>query len=103
MQYFRQHPFIFFFTLMLIIALPLFLFPINLFPGEIKIERGLVEITEQAPLSLSYFIGLGYEKSDMTEIKDFYLLTQGYILAFIIIIGIPALAAFRITIPKKSN
>jgi hypothetical protein len=92
-----------FFILALLISLPLFLLPINLFAGEIIIVRNLVEIKEQAPLSLSYFIGLGYDQADMTEIKDFYLLRQGYILAIVLILGIPFLAAYRVFLGNKKS
>lgn len=98
-----QNPYALFIALALIIALPLFLFPINLFPGEIIIERKLVQITEKAPLSLSYFIGLGYNVDDMSDVKDFYLLTQGYILAGIFIIGIPFLAAYRVYLGNRTK
>jgi len=78
------------------ITLPLCLFPINLFQGEIVLEIGLVQIIEQRPLSLSYFFGLGYDQSDMVGIKDFYLLPQGYILALLFTFGIPGLIALRV-------
>lgn len=103
MKYFLNNPIALFFALAFLIALPLFLLPINLFPGEIVIVRNLVEVTEQAPLSLSYFIGVGYNEADMTDIKDFYLHTQGYILAAIFILGIPFLAAFRVYLGIKTR
>ena len=103
MKYFLQHPIALFLALSSIFALTLLLLPINLFPGEIILQRGLVEITEQAPLSLSYFIGVGYEESHMTEVKDFYLLPQGYILAAILIVGIPVLAAYRVAISNSTK
>lgn len=103
MKYILKNPYALFIVLALIIALPLFLLPINLFPGEIIIERNLVQITEQAPLSLSYFIGLGYNEDDMSDVKDFYLLTQGYILAGIFILGIPFLAAYRVYLGNRTK
>ena len=85
-----------------LIALPLFLFPINLFPGEIILSINGTEKTSEAPLSLSYFIGLGYEPSDMEYIKDFYLTARGYALAACLLLGIPFLISYRIFINKKS-
>jgi hypothetical protein len=83
---------------MLLIALPLFLFPINLFQGEIVYQRGLVESVVDAPMSLSYFVGLGYNPEDMIGIKFFHLKPGGYVLAAMLIFGIPWLIAFR---PRK--
>lgn len=78
-----------------------FLFPINLFDGEIIIKQGLQTIKQERPLSLSYFIGVGYDESDMDIIKDFYLLPKGYMMAFLFVIGIPALVAYRVSLGNK--
>jgi hypothetical protein len=82
----------------LIITLPLILFPINLFDGEIIYKNGVIE---QAPLSLSYFFGIGYEVSDMTSVASFHLVPKGYFLAIIFTIGLPALIAYRIYLTIK--
>lgn len=87
----------------LIIALPLFLFPINLFPGEVVQTIGSAEKAIPIPLSLSYFVGLGYDPGDLEGIKDFYLLPRGYALAFCLLIGFPAVLAFRVYIAKKNR
>lgn len=97
-----QKPFRLFIILVVLIALPLCIFPINLFSGEIIQMNGLVEYKIQAPLSLSYFFGLGYKESDMLMFKDFYLLPAGYITAFIFIIGFPGLIAYRVHL-KNTN
>ncbi len=87
----------------LTIAIPLFLFPINLFPGQI-IHEIIPEkvVTEDCYLSLSYFIGLGYEISDMKGVQSFYLTLEGYLLAFLILIGFPFLLAYRIYLKRDS-
>ena len=87
----------------LTIATPLFLFPINLFPGQI-IHEIIPEkaITEDCYLSLSYFIGLGYEIDDMKGVESFYLTLEGYLLAFSIIIGFPFLLAYRSYLKRSS-
>jgi hypothetical protein len=77
----------------LIITIPLTLFPVNLFDGEIVYKNGFVE---PAPLSLSYFFGLGYDLKDMESVASFHLVNKGYFLAFILTIGIPTLIAYRI-------
>jgi hypothetical protein len=96
-------PFLIFFIAVLIIAIPLFIFPINLFDGVIIMKNGLSETKIDAPLSLSYFIGLGYNSQDMEGIKDFYLLPKGYLLAFCLIFGFPAILTYRIYLAQKKK
>jgi hypothetical protein len=100
-QLFQKPIYIFFFA-MICIALPLCLFPINLFQGEIVYMNGLVEVVEPAPLSLSYFLGLGYNEEDMVGIMDFHLLPSGILTAVIFIFGIPALIAYRIYLKQHA-
>jgi hypothetical protein len=96
-----------FFILIFALGLPLFLFPINLFKGEEVREKEvfgkMVEIKTPVPLSLSYFIGIGYEEEDLIGVKDFYLLPEGYLLAFLFIFGVPALIAYRVYIGQKAK
>lgn len=93
-------PILVFLILMISFALPLFLLPIHIFPGEIIHQVGMKEITGPADLSLSYFIGIGITKNDLEGVKDFYLLPQGKILALIFIIGLPAILAYRVSLRK---
>ena len=96
-------PIVVFVVVFLVIALPLFLLPINLFPGEAIQQIGAIEHPIKLPLSLSYFIGIGYDPKDLEGIKDFYLLPQGYALAFCFIIGLPAVISFRVHVAKKNS
>lgn len=66
-------------------------------------HSGLSDVKVQAPLSLSYFIGMGYKSDDMVLFKDFYLLPSGYILALALIVGLPALVTYRIWIGNKKK
>ncbi len=95
---------VFFITFFVIAAL-LFLFPINLFDGEIIVQSGLQEAVVKAPLSLSYFIGMGYDDTDMIGVKSFYLLPVGYLLSFLVLFGLPAIISYRIQLGrmKKRN
>lgn len=102
MRKLKDKPFLIFIILFLIISIPLWIFPINLFPGEVVLDNDL-KVIDEVPLSLSYFIGLGYQESDMVGIKDFYLKPTGYMLAIIITIGFPALIAYRFYNLKKLN
>lgn len=101
MRQLLKKPLFVFLLSLVIIAFPLFLFPINLFEGEIIYHEGIAENTVPAPLSLSYFIGLGYDEQDMVGVKDFYLKANGYILAILIVIGFPALLAYRTYVRNK--
>jgi hypothetical protein len=94
-SYLRRPMFVFV-TLFLLIAIPLFTLPLNLFPGEIVFKSGLMTVPEQAPLSLAYFIGLGYDEADMVHIESFRLLPTSYFLAFFFLFGFPSLAAYRV-------
>ena len=93
----RTFPFKLFFICFLVLALILFCFPLNLFDGEIVIQHGLQKEVIQAPLSLSYFVGLGYNSEDLKDanITDFYLLPTGYLLAAAFLLGVPFVIALR--------
>jgi len=84
----------------MVITLPLITMPINLFDGEIVFKNGDVVA---APLSLSYFIGLGFEADEMNNIQSFHLIAKGYALSFIITIGLPAIIAYRVYLHKSQN
>ncbi|MFN5149430.1 MAG: hypothetical protein ACK46O_09260 [Flavobacteriia bacterium] len=107
MKQFFQKPINVFFAVMLVLALPLFTLPLNLFKGELvrtqTVVMKTVDVTEKVPLSLSYFIGFGYNEEDMEGIKDFYLLPEGWILAIIFIVGIPALVAYRVYLKNSQK
>jgi hypothetical protein len=88
---------------LLVVSAILFLFPINLFDGEIVYQHGLQEVVVKAPLSLSYFIGIGYDEADMVQVKTFYLQPIGYLMAFLILFGLPALVSYRIYLEKMKK
>lgn len=91
----KKNPILIFILLFLLVSIPLWIFPINFFPGEIILENGLQQITLERNLSLSYFIGMGMNEGDLDGVHSFYLKPTGYILAFIVTVGIPALVALR--------
>lgn len=80
----------------LLITIPLFTLPINLFQGVIEYNNGIQSWTIDAPLSLSYFIGLGYDPADMVDVVGFHLTASGWSLALIFTIGFPALISYRL-------
>ena len=75
-----------------VISIILFLFNIPMFDGEILMKNGTAY---PAKLSLSYFIGIGVEKDALLDVQNFYLISKGYVIAGITLIGIPALIAYR--------
>jgi len=97
-----QKPLLLFAITSVLLAAIFFLFPINLFDGEIVIERGLQSMVVDHQLSLSNFIGIGTEGMDEQGIVDFYLTTKGYFIACIIILGLPALFAYRVYLKATS-
>lgn len=96
----KNKPILIFLIASMLISIPLFTLPINLFQGVIIQQNGLQEVTLEAPLSLSYFVGFGYNPDDMIDVVDFYLKPSGWILALIFTVGIPALLAYRIYLSK---
>lgn len=96
-------PIVIFVVMSLILATLFFTLPINLFNGKIVVENGLQELVIDRPLSLSYFIGLGYDEADMVGVKDFYLTGTGKMMAFIFILGFPAILAYRFYLKSTSN
>lgn len=84
----------------LIIALPLFLFPINLFDGIIVVQQGWQKASIETRLSLSYFIGMGLNEGDLNDITDFYLTARGWIMVLLLLIGLPLLVALRMNFRK---
>ncbi len=86
-----------------ILALVFFILPINIFDGQIDYKTPTQEYTLDVQLSLSYFIGLGYDEVDMQNVADFRLTTKGLVMAFIFILGFPALLAYRIYMKSKRS
>ena len=84
-----------------ILLLLFFTLPINLFDGVIVRHEGPQEVKIEAPLSLSYFIGLGYNEADLEGVKTFYLLPNGLLMAGILIVGVPGLFAYRTYLRSK--
>jgi len=88
--------YVFIFSLCLI-GLPLFLFPINLFPAEYVVKKTGMII--QAPISLYSFTPWGYDPN-MAYFSDFYLTAKGYAFAACLLFGFPFLIAYRISLRK---
>ena len=103
MKSLKEQPILLFVLCAVVIVLPLCLFPINLFSGQIVYESDIQQVVVDAPLSLSYFFGLGYEETDMEHVTDFYLTTPGYLTAFIFLIGIPGLIAYRVYLSSSKK
>ena len=101
-QYLLKPWFVFVLSFLSIALLLIFISP-NLFEGEIVYERGGKQYILQAPLSLAYFLGMGYEPSEMTEVVDFYLTKRGYMLAFSLLFGFPILFAYRSLLEKRNR
>jgi len=90
-----KKPIIIFISFSLILALFFCLLPINVFDGVIVYKQGLQTIKVETPLSLSYFVGLNLYPENMEGVEDYYLTTKGMVMAFIFIIGFPAIVGYR--------
>ena len=75
----------------------------NLFDGQIHYVEPQREYTVDTPMSLSYFIGLGYEEADMQYVESFHLTAKGWIMAVLFIFGFPALFAYRMYMRAKKS
>ncbi|MBL1279540.1 MAG: hypothetical protein COA33_004680 [Fluviicola sp.] len=96
-----KSPWFVFIGLSSLLAIVFFVFPINLFDGVIEYKKELQQATFETPLSLSYFIGLGYDDADMVGVEDFYLTLKGKVMAVIFIVGFPGLLGYRTSLRKK--
>jgi hypothetical protein len=94
--------FVFIFTFVLIGGTLILVSP-NLFEGEIVYEQNGKKYILEAPLSLAYFIGLGYQEEEMQNVVDFYLTRRGYMLAASLLLGFPTLLAYRSFLAKKNR
>lgn len=103
MENLKNRPYLVFLILFLVISIPLWTLPIQLFPGVIVVKNGLQEFSIDAPLSLSHFIGLGFNEGDLDNVKEFHLKPSGIALAVIFTVGIPALIAMRMSFSKKKK
>ena len=103
MQNILHKPFIVFAILSSVLALIFFLFPINMFDGEIVVDSGLQHFTAEQRISLSNFIGIGTEGFEEQGIVDFYLNIKGIMIACILILGMPALLAYRLYLKVTTN
>jgi len=86
-----------------VIGVALCLVPVELFNGEVTWILNGKEVTYEQNLSLSYFFGIGIEGEQLEYVKSFRLTAQGWLLAFICIIGIPGLISYRIYLTNSGD
>lgn len=94
--------FVFAFTFVLIGGTLILVSP-NLFEGEIVYQQNGKKYVLEAPLSLAYFVGLGYQENEMKGVVDFYLTRRGYMLAISLLLGFPLLLAYRSFLAKRNK
>jgi hypothetical protein len=97
-----RKPLFVFILLSVAIATPLLLLPINVFQGEIVYHSGISTLVEPRPLSLYFVSGLEYYGEELKGVQNYYLTARGWMLAFIFIIGIPALVAYRVYLKRQA-
>lgn len=87
----------------LVVGVALCVIPVELFNGEVTWILNGKEVTYQQNLSLSYFFGIGLDGEQLEYVKSFRLTGQGWMLAFIVIIGIPGLISYRIYLKNSGD
>lgn len=96
-----KRPLIVFFATVLVIAIILCGFPINLFDGVTIYQQGNGTVAVPMKMSLSYFFPWGIDESDMQGVIEFYLIGKGYAVMFVVLIGLPGLVAYRSFLKQK--
>jgi hypothetical protein len=86
-----------------VVAIILCVVPVELFNGEVTWIMNGEEKTYTQNLSLSYFFGIGVDEAQLKYVKSFRLTGQGWMLAFIFIVGIPGLIAYRLYLKNSST
>lgn len=90
-------------ALVLVLTAVFFLIRIQIFDGEVVLLKGSEEISLPIKLSLSHFIGIGFDEGDLDGVKDFYLVRTGYFNAFLILFALPGLVCYRLYLAKKNK
>ena len=98
----KQHVLLFIGSFLLLSAV-FFIFEIRIFDGIVIYDLNGFDQQVPSKLSLSYFIGLGYDQEEISHVKQFYLVTAGYANAFLILVGIPLFVAYRFYLSKKNR
>lgn len=103
MQSFIRKPVVAFFIAFLLLSAIFFLVPINMFDAEYTFSENGIVWSEKTTMSLSYFIGIGITPEDMAGVVSFKLLPMGYLLAFLILIALPGLIAYRVHLANQQK
>lgn len=99
-KYLRK-PVIVFFLTMIGLSAVFFLIPINIFDGEYTFKVNGITFSEEAKMSLSYFVGVGVNPEDLKDVVGFRLLPMGYFLVFLMLIAFPILIAYRVHVANQ--
>lgn len=89
---------------LLTVSAILFLIPgAKLFDGEVVFEMNGRSFVQPTKLSLSYFIGIMTSEAELKDVKDFYLLPVGYLLAALMLFALPAIVTYRIHLQRLNK
>jgi hypothetical protein len=98
---FLRKPVVVFFLTMIGLSAVFFLIPINIFDGEYTFKVNGIVFSEEAKMSLSYFIGIGTSPEDLKDVVGFRLLPMGYFLVFLMLVAFPILIAYRVHVANQ--
>lgn len=86
-----------------IITLVFYFVPLALFDGEVIFNNEVTEWKVPTKLTLKQITGIGITEEELKDVKTYYLVSQGYLLLFLMLLGFPALLAYRFHILNKTE
>ena len=92
-----------FFLSFAVIACALVFFRIRMFDAEVVLNYGGVRHTEPVKTSLKEIFRIGVTNEELQNVESFHLNATGYALAFLVIIGLPVLIAFRVKLTQDNR
>lgn len=76
---------------------------IRLFDGEVVTNFSGVRRVEAVKLALGEVLGIGVTKQEMQNIESVSLNVTGYVLLFLIAVGLPILIAYRVKLTQDNR
>lgn len=98
-----KKPAVIFILLFVIISCVLLFFRIRLFDGEVVLNYGGVRRVEGVKMALGEALGIGVTKEEMQNVESVSLNITGYVLAFLVTIGLPVLIAYRVKLTQDNR
>jgi energy-converting hydrogenase Eha subunit F len=98
-----RKPYFVFAVSLVVLAVVFLLIPVPLFDGEVIFNNGISEWTVQTKMTLAQVLKIGVNEAELVDVKAYYPILQGYVLLALMLIGFPALVAYRFHILNKTE